>query len=103
MTVSLAGALKGKGITVNTVSPGVIITAGMLAWGRSLAKTLGWGDPSPEELERRIATERLRAPRGADRTGGGHRDDGLPARQPPFGLHHRREPPHRRRTGALVN
>jgi NAD(P)-dependent dehydrogenase (short-subunit alcohol dehydrogenase family) len=64
MTVSLAGALKGKGITVNTVSPGVIITPGMLAWGRSLARTLGWGDPSPEELERRIATERLNLPAG---------------------------------------
>lgn len=64
MTVSLAGALKGKGITVNTVSPGVIITPGMLSWGRSLAKTLGWGDPSPEELERRIATERLNLPAG---------------------------------------
>jgi 3-oxoacyl-[acyl-carrier protein] reductase len=64
MTVSLAGALKGQGITVNTVSPGVIITPGMLAWGRSLARTLGWGDPSPEELERRIATERLNLPAG---------------------------------------
>lgn len=64
MTVSLAGALMGKGITVNTVSPGVIITPGMLSWGRSLAKSLGWGDPSPEELEKRIATERLNLPAG---------------------------------------
>ena len=64
MTVSLAGALKGKGITVNTVSPGVIITPAMLSWGRSLAKNLGWGDPSPDELERLIATERLNLPAG---------------------------------------
>lgn len=64
MTVSLAGALKGKGITVNTVSPGVIITPAMLSWGRSLSKNLGWGDPSPEELERLIATERLNLPAG---------------------------------------
>lgn len=64
MTASLAGALKATGITVNTVSPGVVMTPGMLKWGRGLAKANGWGDPSPEELERRIATERLNLPAG---------------------------------------
>jgi len=64
LTVTLAGSLKGTGITVNTVSPGVIITPGMLSWGRKIAAASGWGDPSPEELEKRIATERLNLPAG---------------------------------------
>jgi 3-oxoacyl-[acyl-carrier protein] reductase len=62
LTVTLAGSLKGTGITVNTVSPGVIVTPGMLSWGRKIAVASGWGDPSPEELEKRIATERLNLP-----------------------------------------
>ncbi|HEX8058159.1 MAG TPA: SDR family NAD(P)-dependent oxidoreductase [Novosphingobium sp.] len=33
-TVSLAGALKGKGITVNTVSPGIVMVDGLLRMGR---------------------------------------------------------------------
>jgi NAD(P)-dependent dehydrogenase (short-subunit alcohol dehydrogenase family) len=64
LTVTLAGSLKGTGITVNTVSPGVIVTPGMLSWGRKIAAASGWGDPSPEELEKRIATERLNLPAG---------------------------------------
>jgi NAD(P)-dependent dehydrogenase (short-subunit alcohol dehydrogenase family) len=64
LTVSLAGSLKGTGITVNTVSPGVVITPGMLNWGRQIAKISGWGEPTDDELERRIATERLNLPVG---------------------------------------
>lgn len=33
-TVSLAGSLKGAGVTVNTVSPGVILVDGVIRWGR---------------------------------------------------------------------
>jgi NAD(P)-dependent dehydrogenase (short-subunit alcohol dehydrogenase family) len=33
-TVSLAGSLKGVGVTVNTVSPGIIMVDGMLRFGR---------------------------------------------------------------------
>ncbi len=64
LTVTLAGALRGTGITVNTISPGVIMTPGMLTWGRKIAAASGWGDPTPEELEKRIATERLNLPAG---------------------------------------
>jgi len=64
MTASLAGSLKGVGITVNTVSPGVVFSPGMLAWGRSLAKNEGWGEPSDDELEMLIATKRLNLPAG---------------------------------------
>jgi 3-oxoacyl-[acyl-carrier protein] reductase len=64
-TVALAGALRGTGITVNTVSPGVIATDGVLnKWGKEIARQSGWGDPGPEELERRIAMERLNLPAG---------------------------------------
>jgi len=63
-TLTLAGSLKNTGITVNTVSPGVIITPAMLSWGRKLAVTNGWGEPNDEELERRIASERLNLPVG---------------------------------------
>jgi NAD(P)-dependent dehydrogenase (short-subunit alcohol dehydrogenase family) len=64
LTVSLAGSLRATGITVNTVSPGVITTPGMLAWGRKIAGPSGWGEPTDEELERLIATERLNLPSG---------------------------------------
>jgi NAD(P)-dependent dehydrogenase (short-subunit alcohol dehydrogenase family) len=64
LTVTLAGSLKGSGITVNTVSPGVIITPAMLKWGRQIAAQSGWGDPPPDELEKRIAMERLNLPAG---------------------------------------
>ena len=64
MTVSLAGSLKGTGITVNTISPGVILTPGVLVWGRQIAEKSGWGNPDPDELERRIADDRLNLPAG---------------------------------------
>jgi NAD(P)-dependent dehydrogenase (short-subunit alcohol dehydrogenase family) len=34
-TVSLAGSLKGVGVTVNTVTPGIIMVDGMIRWGRA--------------------------------------------------------------------
>jgi len=64
LSVSMAGSLKGSGVTVNTITPGVIMSPGMLAWGMKIAQASGWGSPSPEELERRIAMERLNLPVG---------------------------------------
>ena len=43
-TVSLAKALAGTGVTVNTVSPGVIRTEGVERVLREAAQRLGWGD-----------------------------------------------------------
>jgi 3-oxoacyl-[acyl-carrier protein] reductase len=53
-TVSLAGSLKGTGVTVNTITPGIIMVDGMIRWGRSR-----YGDESLsiEEITRRMAAD----------------------------------------------
>lgn len=58
MTVSLAKELANTGVTVNTVSPGPIMTAGWVEWARGVARTRGWGDDMAE-LETRIVQEVL--------------------------------------------
>lgn len=53
-TVSLAGSLNGVGVTVNTITPGIIMVDGMIRWGRSR-----YGDEalSIEEITRRMAAD----------------------------------------------
>jgi NAD(P)-dependent dehydrogenase (short-subunit alcohol dehydrogenase family) len=55
-TVSLAGALKGVGITVNTLSPGIIMVDGLLRFGRHK-----YGNPqlTIEEVTARFAADRV--------------------------------------------
>lgn len=55
-TVSLAGSLKGVGITVNTVSPGIIMVDGLLRFGR-----IKYGDDSLtiEEVTQRLAADKV--------------------------------------------
>lgn len=55
-TVSLAGSLKNTGITVNTVTPGVIMVDGLLRFGRSR-----YGNPQMplEEVTQRMAEEKI--------------------------------------------
>jgi 3-oxoacyl-[acyl-carrier protein] reductase len=55
-TVSLAGSLKGVGVTVNTVTPGVIMVDGLIRFGRAR-----YGDPemSIEQLTQRLAGEKV--------------------------------------------
>ena len=55
-TVSLAGSLKGVGVTVNTVTPGVIMVDGLIRFARAK-----YGDPnmSIDELTQRLAGEKV--------------------------------------------
>jgi NAD(P)-dependent dehydrogenase (short-subunit alcohol dehydrogenase family) len=55
-TVSLAGSLKGVGITVNTVSPGIIMVDGLLRYGR-----VKYGDDSLtiEDVTQRLAADKV--------------------------------------------
>lgn len=55
-TVSLAGSLKGVGVTVNTVTPGVIMVDGLIRYGRARFK-----DPNMpfDEIARRFAEEKV--------------------------------------------
>jgi 3-oxoacyl-[acyl-carrier protein] reductase len=63
MSVGLAKQLAGTGITVNTVSPGVVATDEVRAMFRRLAAKRGWGD-DPEQLEARAVAELLPNPTG---------------------------------------
>jgi NAD(P)-dependent dehydrogenase (short-subunit alcohol dehydrogenase family) len=55
-TVSLAGSLKGVGVTVNTVTPGVIMVDGLVRFGRAK-----FGDPNMpfDEIAQRLAAEKV--------------------------------------------
>src|SRR2546427_12100714 len=73
MTVSLSKELANTGITVNTVTPGPIMTAGWIEWARGVAKARDWGDDMAE-------TEARGVKRGAPNAGGrvGRVDESAP-------------------------
>jgi NAD(P)-dependent dehydrogenase (short-subunit alcohol dehydrogenase family) len=62
-TVSLAKETAGTGITVNSVSPGLIVTARVMEIFQGMAPHLGWPDDWAE-IERRILQEVLPNPTG---------------------------------------
>jgi NAD(P)-dependent dehydrogenase (short-subunit alcohol dehydrogenase family) len=55
-TVSLAGSLKGVGVTVNTVSPGIIMVDGMIRWGR---QRYGDDNLTIEEITTRMVADKI--------------------------------------------
>jgi 3-oxoacyl-[acyl-carrier protein] reductase len=55
-TVSLAGSLDGTGVTVNTVSPGIIMVDGLLRFGRM---KYAIPDATIEEVTQRLAADKV--------------------------------------------
>lgn len=55
-TVSLAGSLKGTGVTANTVSPGIIMVDGLIRFGR---RKYGDDEMSIEEITTRLVAEKV--------------------------------------------
>jgi 3-oxoacyl-[acyl-carrier protein] reductase len=55
-STGLAKVLTGTNITVNTVTPGPVLTGMLESWIRDIAKARGWNGEFPE-WERRFATE----------------------------------------------
>ena len=55
-TVSLAGSLHATGVTVNTVSPGIIMTTGLLAFGR---ETYGNPNLTGQEIGDKMVADKI--------------------------------------------
>ncbi len=63
MTVSLARELDSTGVTVNTVSPGPIVTGGWNEFALQLGSAQGWGNDL-EEIKKRLLDGWLKNPSG---------------------------------------
>jgi len=63
MTASLARSLHGVGVTANTVSPGVILTPAVEAWGAELGRQQGWPQDW-ESIEQSLISKFLPLPAG---------------------------------------
>ena len=56
MTKGLSKAVAHSGVTVNTISPGLILTEISVTWLKTVAKQRGWSDDF-DEIQRRAAKE----------------------------------------------
>jgi NAD(P)-dependent dehydrogenase (short-subunit alcohol dehydrogenase family) len=63
LTVGLAKSLANTGITVNTISPGIIATEGVKGFYKGLAAQFGWGSDWTD-IEQHILKEVLPNPTG---------------------------------------
>ncbi len=63
LTVSLSKDLTRSGVTANTVSPGIIVTAGVEAFYRDVGTKRGWGT-TWEQIEQGVLREFLDNPCG---------------------------------------
>ncbi len=63
LTASLAKHLDRTGITVNTVSPGIVVTPGVREFYRLEARRRGWGEDWPT-IEAGVLAEILDNPTG---------------------------------------
>ena len=93
-TVGLSKYLGGSGITVNTVTPGTILTPALEHTFREWARTRDWGEDW-EEIERRAVKEMFPNPTGRVGARGRHCRYGRFSRQPTGGFRQRREHPGR--------
>lgn len=64
MTVSLSRAVAATGVTVNSISPGPVMTPAARRFGEALAKDRGWDASSFDLIERRMVEEVTPVPVG---------------------------------------
>jgi 3-oxoacyl-[acyl-carrier protein] reductase len=64
LTVSLSKGLANTGITVNTISPGIIVTPGVEQFYREMATTRGWTTENWNDVEKHVISEVLYNPLG---------------------------------------
>jgi NAD(P)-dependent dehydrogenase (short-subunit alcohol dehydrogenase family) len=64
LSVSLARSLPNTGITVNTISPGNVLTEAMESFLPKIGAAEGWPETDVEEIERRFVAEKWPSPAG---------------------------------------